>query len=114
MPSKVYSAAVLGLDAQSVEVEVDLYSGLHSFRIVGLPDKAVEESKERVSAAIKNSGAKPAHRFNKRITINLAPADVKKVGSLYDLPIAIGFLLASEQIKFDPSNCMFMGELSLD
>lgn len=114
MPAKVLSAAVIGLDAQPIEVEVDFYSGLHSFRIVGLPDKAVGESKERVSSALKNSGAKPAHKYNKRITVNLAPADIKKEGSLYDLPIAIGFLLASEQARFDPEGKLFVGELSLD
>lgn len=114
MPAKVLSAAIAGLDAQIIEVEVDLHSGLHSFRIVGLPDKAVGESKERVSSALKNSGAKPAHRYNKRITVNLAPADIKKEGSLYDLPIAVGFLLASEQLRFSPDGKLFVGELSLD
>lgn len=95
-------------------MEVDLANGLHSFHIVGLADKAVAESKERVSAALKNSGIKPANRYNKRITVNLAPADLKKGGSHYDLPIAIGFLLASEQLQFSPNDKLFLGELSLD
>lgn len=112
MLAKVNSAAIVGLDAVPVEVEVDIASqGLPSFTIVGLPDKAVEESKERVRSAIKNSGADfPA----KRITVNLAPADLPKEGPSYDLPIALGILLASEQLKGDISEALFTGELSLD
>lgn len=112
MLAKVNSAAIVGLDAIPVEVEVDIASqGLPSFTIVGLPDKAVEESKERVRSAIKNSGADfPA----KRITVNLAPADLPKEGPSYDLPIALGILLASEQLKADIKNTLFTGELSLD
>lgn len=112
MLAKVNSSAIIGLNAVSVEVEVDIaYQGLPSFTIVGLPDKAVEEAKERVRSAIRNTGADfPA----KRITVNLAPADLPKEGSLYDLPIALGILLASEQIKSDISDFLFMGELSLE
>lgn len=112
MLSKVNSAAIIGLEAVLIEVEVDIASqGLPSFTIVGLPNKAVEESKERVRSAIKNIGATfPA----KRITVNLAPADLPKEGPSYDLPIALGILLASEQIKADISNAVFIGELSLD
>jgi magnesium chelatase family protein len=112
MLAKVNSSAVVGLDAVLVEVEIDIASqGLPSFTIVGLPDKAVEESRERVRSAIKNSGADfPA----KRITVNLAPADLPKEGPSYDLPIALGILLASGQIKTDLSDAIFMGELSLD
>lgn len=112
MLAKVNSAALVGLDATAVEVEVDISSqGLPSFTIVGLPDKAVEEAKERVRSAIKNTGAEfPA----KRITVNLAPADLPKEGPSYDLPIALGILLASEQIKTDVSKFIFMGELSLE
>jgi len=80
--AKVNSAAVIGLDAFPVEVEVDISAGLPSFTIVGLPDKAIEESKERVRSAIKNSGA---NFPPKRITVNLAPADIKKEGPAYDL-----------------------------
>lgn len=112
MLAKVTSAAVLGLDAVAITVEVDIASqGLPSFTIVGLPDKAVEESKERVRAALKNSGADLPP---KRITINLAPADLPKEGPAYDLPIALGILLASEQLKTDVSDSVFLGELSLD
>src|SRR6478609_8420960 len=101
MLAKVNSAAIVGLDAVPVEVEVDIASqGLPSFTIVGLPDKAVEEAKERVRSALKNSGADmPA----KRITVNLAPADLPKEGPSYDLPIAVGILLASEQLQTDIS-----------
>ncbi len=113
MLAKVTSAAVVGLDAVPITVEVDIASrGLPSFTIVGLPDKAVEESKERVRAALKNSGCDlPA----KRITINLAPADLPKEGPAYDLPIALGILMASEQlVPRDISDSIFLGELSLD
>lgn len=111
---KVISASILGLEAQLIEVEVDLTSGLHSFSIVGLADKAIGESKERVSSAIKNIGAKYPKKFNKRITVNLAPANIKKEGALYDLPIAIAFLAASDQLLCDLENKLFLGELSLD
>jgi len=116
MPAKVFSAATIGIDALPIEVEVDVSGGLHSFHIVGLPDKAVEESKERVSSAIKNSGAQPPIRFNRRVTVNLAPADFKKEGAGHDLPIAIGFLVASGQISpfVDIGKKMFVGELSLE
>lgn len=112
MLARVNSSAVVGLDAVAVEVEVDIASqGLPSFTLVGLPDKAVEEARERVRSAIKNSGADfPA----RRITVNLAPADLPKEGPSYDLPIAIGILLASGQLKADVSDAIFMGELSLD
>lgn len=112
MLAKVLSAAIVGLDAVPVEVEVDISShGLPSFTIVGLPDKAVEEAKERVRSAIRNSGADfPA----RRITVNLAPADLPKEGPSYDLPIALGILLASEQLKADITDSVFVGELSLD
>src|SRR3989338_5864716 len=112
MLSKVISAAVVGLNATPVDVEVDISSqGLPSFTIVGLPDKAVEEAKERVRSAIKNTGADfPA----RRITVNLAPADLPKEGPSYDLPIALGILIASEQLKTDAKNSLFLGELSLD
>lgn len=112
MLAKVNSSAVVGLDAIPVEVEIDIASqGLPSFTIVGLPDKAVEEAKERVRSAIRNSGADfPA----KRITVNLAPADLPKEGPSYDLPIALGILLASEQLNANIIDALFTGELSLD
>jgi magnesium chelatase family protein len=114
MPSKVYSAAIVGLDSQIVEVETDVAFGLRSFSIVGLPDKAVEESKERVGSAIKSIKFSPPHQQSLRILVNLAPADLRKEGSLYDLPIALGYLLSSKQLKFNPENKIFLGELSLD
>jgi magnesium chelatase family protein len=114
MISKVFSAAIIGLDAQIIEVEVGASYGLPSFQIVGLPDKAVEESKERVGAAIKSSGLQSPFQHPVKTLVSLAPADLRKEGSLYDLPIALGFLTASKQIKFDPLGRIFIGELSLD
>ncbi len=111
MLAKVKTAAVVGLEAQDVEVETDISGGLPSMTIVGLPDAAVQEARERVRAAIKNSG----HVFpTKRVTVNLAPADLKKAGPAYDLPIAVGILLSSEQVWADTSQMLFLGELSLD
>ncbi|MDY7018896.1 MAG: YifB family Mg chelatase-like AAA ATPase, partial [Chloroflexota bacterium] len=111
MLAKVVSCAVVGLDGAIIEVEVDISQGLPSFTIVGLPDTAVQESRERVRAAIRNSGCTFP---TKRITVNLAPADLKKAGPAYDLPIAIGILLSSEQLYADVSKVLFLGELSLD
>jgi magnesium chelatase family protein len=111
MLAKVFSCAVIGLDGAIIEVEVDISRGLPSFTIVGLPDTAVQESRERVRAAIKNSGlAFPGTR----LTVNLAPADLRKEGPAYDLPIALGILLANDQLWADVSSCLFVGELSLD
>jgi magnesium chelatase family protein len=113
--ARVYSAELEGIKAKLIEVEVDLNVGLHSFNIVGLADKALNEAKERVNSALKNSGIKPPNRENRKITVNLAPADVKKAGSQYDLAIALGYLLATKQIKeFDAKNKIFLGELALD
>ncbi len=112
---KLYSAELTGINAELVEVEADLNVGLHSFNIVGLADKAVSEAKERVNSALKNSGIKPPTKENRKITVNLAPADVKKSGSHFDLPIALSYLLASEQMAgFESSGKIFAGELSLD
>jgi len=112
MLAKVISGATVGLNATLIDVEVDIAGqGLPSFTIVGLPDKAVEESKERVRSAIKNSGADfPISR----ITVNLAPADLPKAGPAYDLPIALGILIASGQIAPEIGDSLFFGELSLD
>jgi magnesium chelatase family protein len=112
MLAKITSGATVGLNATLIDVEVDVASkGLPSLTIVGLPDKAVEESKERVRAAIKNSGADfPMSR----ITINLAPADLPKAGPSYDLPIALGIMIAGGQIAPDTTDALFFGELSLD
>ncbi|MFC2007992.1 YifB family Mg chelatase-like AAA ATPase [Chloroflexota bacterium] len=111
MLAKVRSCALIGLDGAIVEVEVDISPGLPSFTIVGLPDTAVQEAKERVRSAIRNSGCTFPM---KRIVVNLAPADLKKVGPSYDLPIAVGILLSSEQVSADVSQATFLGELSLD
>ncbi len=113
--SKVYSAELEGIEAKLIEVEADINVGLHSFNIVGLADKALNEAKERVSSALKNSGVKPPTKENRKITVNLAPADIKKTGSQYDLAIAIGYLLATKQIKeFESRDKIFVGELSLE
>jgi magnesium chelatase family protein len=112
MLAKVLSGAHVGLDAVLVEVEVDIASqGLPAFTIVGLGDRAIEEAKERVRSALKNSGADFPP---KRITVNLAPADLPKEGPLYDLPLAIGILLGSGQLEADLSDTLLLGELSLD
>jgi magnesium chelatase family protein len=111
MLAKVSSCAVVGLDGEVVEVEVDISQGLPAFAIVGLPDTAVQEAKERVRAAVRNSG----HNFPlKRITVNLAPADLRKEGPAYDLPIAVGILMASGQVPASGDGAVFLGELSLD
>ena len=111
--AKIYSATTVGLDSSLVEVEVDIGAGLPSFTIVGLPDKAIDESKERIRAAIKNSGVFfPQHR----LTINLAPADQKKEGPSFDLPMAVGILLSGEQFDdiAELKDSIFIGELALD
>ena len=112
--SKVYAAELEGIEAKLIEVETDINVGLHSFNIVGLADKALNEAKERVNSALKNIGVKSPNKENRKIVVNLAPADIKKTGSHYDLAIALGYLLASQQIKeFESSNKIFVGELSL-
>ncbi len=112
MLAKVTSCALVGLEGAIVEVEVDTSRGLPSFTLVGLPDAAVKESKERVRSAIINSGFMYP---NKRLTVNLAPADLRKEGPAYDLPIAVGVLIATQQIYDDSvSDALFIGELSLD
>lgn len=113
MPSKIFSGANVGIDAQLIEIEADISYGLRSFEIVGLPDKAVEESKERIKSAVKSCGLKPPGTKPEKIILNLAPADLKKEGSLYDLPIALSYLLESKQIFFNPLDKIFAGELSL-
>ncbi|UCC90748.1 MAG: YifB family Mg chelatase-like AAA ATPase, partial [Dehalococcoidia bacterium] len=111
MLAKVKTAAVVGLEGRLVDVEADISSGLPAMTIVGLPDTAVQEARERVRAAIRNSGCTFPM---KRIVVNLAPADLKKAGPAYDLPIAVGILLSSEQIYADVSQTIILGELSLD
>jgi magnesium chelatase family protein len=114
MSSKILSAVTIGLKSELIEVETDtVKANLHQFNVVGLPDAAVKESRDRVSAAIRNSKFKPPHQCG-RVTVNLAPADLKKEGPIYDLPMALGFLLATGQVNFDWKNKLFLGELSLD
>jgi magnesium chelatase family protein len=111
MLARLESAAVLGVEAYPVHVEVDVGLGLPFFRMVGLPDASVRESRDRVRAAIRNSGFDfPPHR----VTINLAPADVRKAGSAFDLPIALGILAAERTIQTDLALVVMVGELSLD
>src|SRR5690349_15909399 len=106
------TAALFGLDACPVNVEVDVVFGLPSFAMVGLPDASVRESRDRVRSAIRNSGYEfPPHR----ITVNLAPADVRKAGASFDLPIALGILAASGVVeRREIANLVLLGELSLD
>ncbi|PIR41286.1 MAG: magnesium chelatase [Candidatus Yanofskybacteria bacterium CG10_big_fil_rev_8_21_14_0_10_46_23] len=114
MPTIVTSAALKGLEAVEVEVEADATPGLRFFNVVGLPSKVVEESKDRIASAIRNSGYLPYTAQNKRIIINLAPADLKKEGPLFDLPVAISYLMATKQIQANETRRLFVGELSLD
>ena len=112
--AKVWSAQPNLLGAHLIAVEVDLSNGLHSFAIVGLPDKSVDESRDRVAAAVKNAGFKSPKQKNQKVVVSLAPAELKKEGPSFDLAIALSYLLASEEIEFDPSDKLFVGELSLD
>jgi magnesium chelatase family protein len=114
MLAKTYTAQLIGLRADLLEVEIDLSRGLHSFSIVGLADKAVDEAKDRISAAIKNSGFPSPQKSNKRIVVSLAPADVKKEGTGLDLAIALAYLLAEKTFDFKPKGKLFLGELGLD
>ena len=112
MLAKVFCSAIIGIEAYIVEVEVDISQGLPSFSTVGLPEGAVRESKERVKTSIKNSGY---HFPSDRITVNLAPADIKKEGTAFDLPIALGILAATGLVaKASYADHLILGELSLD
>ena len=107
---EVRSLGLTGITGYEVRAECDLSGGLPAFEIVGLPDAAVKEARDRVRAAVKNCGFSfPVSR----ITVNLAPADRRKGGTLYDLPILVGILAAGEQLRFDSGTCAFVGELSL-
>lgn len=114
MAIRVHAAQVVGLKGEIIDVEVDLAQGLHMFSMVGLAGKSVEEAKDRISAAIKNSGFISPQKKNQRVTISLAPADLKKEGPLFDLSIALAYLKASEQVQFSSENRIFLGELALD
>lgn len=112
--AKIFSSAIIGLQAQIIEVELGQTDGLRSFNIVGMAAKSVEEAKERVDLAIQNSGFKSPTEQNKKYIVNLAPAEIKKEGALFDLPIALSYLLTSGQIAFNPNNKLISGELSLN
>jgi len=112
--AKVWSAETYLLRPHLISVEADIAFGLYAFSVVGLPDKAVEESRDRVSAAIKNSGFKSPKQKNQKTTISLAPADLKKEGPAFDLPVALAYLRAAGGIRFSPEKKLFLGELSLD
>ncbi|MFZ3020182.1 MAG: YifB family Mg chelatase-like AAA ATPase [Minisyncoccia bacterium] len=112
--AKVHSAQTNLLSGGIIDVEIDLSRGLHSFSIVGLPDKATEEARDRIAAAIKNSGFTSPKQRNQKIVIALAPAEIKKEGSGFDVAMAVGYLLGTEDIEGDVSQTVFMGELSLD
>lgn len=112
MLARIWSASLIGIDALKVGVEVDLSGGLPGVVIVGLPDTAVQESRERVRAALKNAGFAFPMR---KVVINLTPADVRKEGPIYDLPIAVGILAASETVSHTClDDYLFLGEMSLD
>lgn len=112
--ARVWGAQTSLLTPTLVSVETDLSRGLHAFTVVGLPDKAVEESRDRVAAAIKHSGFESPKSRNQKIVISLAPADLKKEGPMFDLPIALSYLLAADDVRFDPEPYLFVGELGLD
>ena len=113
--SRVYSAQTHLLKGKIVTVEVDITKNtLHAFTLVGLPDKAVDESKDRMSSALKNSGFKSPKNQNQKIVISLSPADLRKEGPYFDLAIALAYLLSAGEIDFDPKGKIFLGELSLN
>jgi len=114
MSTRIHSAQLSGLRPDIVHIEVDLSSGLHTFTIVGLPDKAVAEARDRITAAIKNSGFRSPQKGRRKVVVSLAPADLKKEGSHFDLAIALGYLHASEDLDFNPKEKLFLGELGLD
>lgn len=112
--ARVFAAQPSVLGADIVTVETDLSRGLYAFAIVGLPGKAIEEAKDRLSSAIKNSGFTSPKSTNHKVVISLAPADLKKEGPLFDLPMAIGYLIASEEVRAHIETTLFLGELALD
>ncbi|MEI6296877.1 MAG: YifB family Mg chelatase-like AAA ATPase [bacterium] len=114
MISRIHSAQIIGLKTHIIDIEVDISKGIYSFSIVGLGDKAIVESKDRITAAIKNSGFIPEQKGSKKIVVSLAPADIKKEGPSFDLGIALGHLVAYDILSFEPKNKLFLGELSLD
>lgn len=114
MAHQIVSSSIQGIDALEILIQIDSSPGIHSLTIVGLADKAVQESQDRINAAIRNSGLVPPQSKNRRFTVNLAPADLKKDGALFDLPIAVAYLLESRQLAGEPEDTVFIGELALD
>ena len=114
MFSKTFSAALQGIGATIIEIEVSVNQGLRSFAIVGLADKSIAEAKERVASAIKNIGLSSPNSQTKKVVVNLSPADLKKEGSHFDLSIALAYLLATEQTKFIANKKLILGELALN
>jgi len=113
--ARVYSAQTHLLKGKIVTVEIDITKNtLHAFTLVGLPDKAVDESKDRMSSALKNSGYSSPKNQNQKIVISLSPADLKKEGPYFDLAIALAYLLSAKEINFIPEGKIFLGELSLN
>ncbi|MFT7557653.1 MAG: magnesium chelatase family protein [Planctomycetota bacterium] len=112
--SRLFAAQPYNLRGHLITVEIDLSDGLHNFTVVGLPDKAVEEARDRVNAAIKHAGFPPPKSNNRKIVVSLAPAEIKKEGSFFDIAIALGYLRSIGEIVFDPSDKVFLGELALN
>ncbi len=112
--AKVFSAQTVLLRPHIINIEIDLSKGLHNFSIIGLASKEVNEAKDRVGAAIKNSGFTSPKQKNQKVVVSLAPADIKKEGPLFDVPIALAYLIASNDLKFKPEGKLFIGELALD
>lgn len=112
--ASIMTAQPDGVGAELVTIEVDLSQGLHAFSIIGLPDKAMEEAKDRISAAIRHSGFKSPKATNRRIILSLSPANLKKDGSHYDLPLALGYLAAAGNVQLPSSPSFFAGEIGLD
>ncbi len=112
--SQLFSAQAYGLYGKIVSVEIDIARGMHSFSIIGMASRSVDESRDRVSSAIKNCGFSSPKTKNEKLVVSLAPAELKKEGAYHDLAIALGYLLSSGEIDFDPTGRVFVGELSLD
>ena len=112
--AKAYTAQLSGLDLEKITVEVDISNGLHSFSVVGLGDRSVEEAKDRIGAAIKNIGYISPKQKNQKVVISLAPAHIRKEGSGFDLAMAMAYLVGAGDIEFEFENILFLGELSLE
>lgn len=112
--AKVHSAQITGLNAEIIDIEIDINNGLYSFSIIGLGDKAIEESRERVSSALKHAGIQSPKQKSEKITVALAPAHIRKHGPLFDVAIAIGYILATGGLTTSVEQAVFLGELSLD